>query len=100
MKDEGNLAWNSSSVTDWNSNAMAYAYDDANRMTSTTLPSGTGVVGTYTYDNADRLTAVSHVKGGITLASASYTLDAVGNRTQRVDQAGAHGASCQFPVPS
>lgn len=27
-------------------------------MTTTTLPSGTGVVSSYAYDNADRLTAV------------------------------------------
>lgn len=59
-------------------------------MTTATLPSGTGVVSTYTYDNADRLTGISHVKGGTTLASAAYTLDNVGNRTQRVDQAGTH----------
>ena len=83
------------SVTDWNSNATAYAYDDANRMTTTTLPSGTGIVSTYAYDpsvgRTDRLTAISHVKGGsTTIASVSYTLDSVGNRTQRVDQAGTH----------
>ncbi|MEX0784304.1 MAG: RHS repeat-associated core domain-containing protein [Dehalococcoidia bacterium] len=80
-----------SSVTDWNSNAIAYAYDDAGRMTTKTLPSGTGVVSAYTYDNADRLTEIEHVKGGTTtLASVAYTLDDVGNRTQRVDQQGTH----------
>jgi RHS repeat-associated protein len=79
------------SVTDWNSNAIAYAYDDAGRMTTKTLPAGTGIVSAYTYDDADRLTAISHVKGGTTtIASVSYTLDNVGNRTQRVDQAGTH----------
>ncbi|MBI2767770.1 MAG: hypothetical protein HYX53_17880 [Chloroflexi bacterium] len=57
-------------------------------MTTATLPSGTGVVSTYTYDNADRLTAISHDKGGTTLASATYTLDNAGNRTQKVDLAG------------
>jgi hypothetical protein len=42
-------------------------------------------------DTADRLTGISHVKGGTTtIASASYTLDDVGNRTQRVDQQGTH----------
>ena len=35
----------------------------ADRMTTTTLPSGTGVVSSYSYDNADRLTSLSHVKG-------------------------------------
>ncbi|MBI2767785.1 MAG: hypothetical protein HYX53_17960 [Chloroflexi bacterium] len=57
-------------------------------MTTATLPSGTGVVSTYTYDNADRLTAISHDKGGTTLASATYTLDNAGNRTQKVDAGG------------
>lgn len=60
-------------------------------MTTATLPSGTGIVSTYAYDNADRLTSISHVKGGsTTVASVSYTLDDVGNRTQRVDQQGTH----------
>lgn len=48
---------------------------------TTTLPSGTGVVSSYSYDNANRLTSIVHDKGG-TIASASYTLDGVGNRTQ------------------
>ncbi len=63
-------------------------------MTSATLPSSTGIVSAFGYDNADRLTSVSHVKNGsTTVASASYTLDAVGNRTQRVDQQGTHSYS-------
>jgi len=78
------------SVTDWNLATTSYAYDDAGRMTSATLPSSTGVVSTYTYDNADRLLGISHDKGLNTLASVDYTLDAVGNRTQRVDQLGTH----------
>ena len=79
------------SVTDSASNVISYAYDDAGRMSTKTLPSGTGVVSAYTYDNADRLTGISHVKGGTTTpASVSYTLDDVGNRTQRVDQQGTH----------
>jgi len=82
------------SVTDWNLAAVAYAYDDANRMTSATLPSGTGIVSSYSYDNADRLTGISHVQNGsTTVASVSYTLDAAGNRTQRVDQQGTHSYS-------
>ncbi|MBK7127665.1 MAG: RHS repeat protein [Dehalococcoidia bacterium] len=78
-------------VTDWNSNSTTYSYDDAGRMTSTTLPSGTGIVSTNTYDNANRLTGITHVKNGsTTVASVAYTLDDVGNRTQRVDQQGTH----------
>jgi len=60
-------------------------------MTSATLPSSTGIVSAYTYDGADRLTGISHVKdGSTTIASVAYTLDDVGNRTQRVDQQGTH----------
>ncbi|MBK7328096.1 MAG: hypothetical protein IPI85_03050 [Dehalococcoidia bacterium] len=60
-------------------------------MTTATLPSGTGIVSTNSYDNADRLTGITHVKGGsTTVASVAYTLDQVGNRTQRVDQQGTH----------
>ena len=58
------------------------------------LPSGTGVVSTYSYDDADRLTGIEHVQGGTTtLAFVDYTLDDVGNRTQRVDGAGTHSYS-------
>jgi YD repeat-containing protein len=81
---------NLTSVTDWNSQQTTYAYNNAGYLTTVTIHSGTGVVGTYGYDNADRLTSVSWVKGGSTLASATYTLDNVGNRTQRVDQLGTH----------
>ncbi len=80
-----------SSVTDWNSRAVAYAYDDAGRMTTATLPASTGIVSSYSYDNADRLTGIAHVQSGsTTVAPVAYTVDAVGNRTQRVDQQGTH----------
>jgi hypothetical protein len=46
------------------------------------------VVSISSYDNANRLTGNSHVKSGTTLASASYTVDAVGNRSDRTDLAG------------
>jgi YD repeat-containing protein len=76
-------------VTDWNLDVTAYAYDDAGRMTTVTLPSGTDIVSTYTYDDADRLLGIEHVKGGTTtLAFVEYTLDDVGNRVERVDDQG------------
>ncbi|MBK9342974.1 MAG: RHS repeat protein [Dehalococcoidia bacterium] len=88
------------SVTDWNSNSTTYSYDDAGRMTSTTLPSGTGIVSTNTYDNANRLTGITHVKNGsTTVASVAYTLDDVGNRTQRVDQRDAPTPTPPPPPP-
>ena len=63
-------------------------------MTTATLPASTGIVSSYSYDNAGGLTGISHVQNGsTTIASATYTLDSVGNRTQRVDQAGTHSYS-------
>ncbi len=45
----------------------------------------------FTYDAADRLTSVINKKTGpITISSFTYTLDAVGNRTQMVDLSGTH----------
>lgn len=55
-----------STVTDWNSNATSYAYDDANRMTTATLPNG--VVSTSSYDNANRLTGITTLASVATLA--------------------------------
>jgi RHS repeat-associated protein len=75
-------------VTDWNSNQTIYSYDNAGRLATATLPNG--VVSTYTWDNVDRLTGISHIRNGSTLASVGYTLDSVGNRTQRVDGLGTH----------
>jgi RHS repeat-associated protein len=63
-------------------------------MTAATLPAFTGIVSSYSYDNAGGLTGISHVQNGsTTIASVAYTLDAVGNRTQRVDQQGTHSYS-------
>ena len=56
-------------------------------------PIPTALLNTPTWASANRLTAISHDKGGTTLASASYTLDSVGNRTGRVDQQGTHSYS-------
>jgi RHS repeat-associated protein len=81
-------AHNLSTVTDWNDAATTYSYDDAGQLAEAVLPNG--VVSTYTHDGADRLTGITHVKGQNTLASVEYTLDAVGNRTERVDQLGTH----------
>jgi RHS repeat-associated protein len=75
-------------VADWNDAVTEYSYDDAGQLTGAVLPNG--VVSTYTHDGADRLTGITHVKGQNTLASAAYTLDDVGNRTERVDQLGTH----------
>lgn len=74
------------SVTDWQSKVTSYTYDNANRLTSTTL--GNGLIADRTYDNADRLLTLTNRNGGTTISSYAYTLDAIGNRTQRVDSLG------------
>ena len=81
--EAGNLL----SVTEWNDAETTYEYDDAGMLETATLANG--VVGAYSYDNADRLEGISWEKGGV-IAFVDYTLDAVGNRTQRVDGLGTH----------
>jgi RHS repeat-associated protein/uncharacterized repeat protein (TIGR01451 family) len=48
-----------------------------------------GVTTTWTYDDASRLTGVTHQRGGTVVDSASYVLDADGNRTRLTTPAGA-----------
>ncbi len=67
------------SVTDWNSQQTSYRYDAAGNLTGITWP--TGVTTTDVYDDASRLTSVTHNRSGSMIASASYTLNAVGDRT-------------------
>lgn len=74
------------SVTDWLNNTTSYTYDTAGRLTSTSLPNG--LTSDRTHDNADRLLTVVNRNGETTISSFSYTLDAVGNRTQVVDDTG------------
>lgn len=44
----------------------------------------------YAYDNADRLTSLVHRKGTDTIASLAYAYDKVGNRTKMTEQDGDH----------
>ncbi len=74
-------------VTDWLTKQTVYTYDDAGRLTKTQYPNT--VWTDYTYDSADRLlTVVNKKTGPITISSFTYTMDAVGNRTQMVDTSG------------
>jgi RHS repeat-associated protein len=72
-------------VRDWLGNTTTYSYDAAGRVTSCTYPNH--VVGRRTYDLANRLQSVAYT-GASLLASASYTVDAVGNRTSQTDALG------------
>jgi len=68
-------------VQDWDDGLTRYAYDAAGRLISTTLPNG--VVTTQQYDDANRLVNLAHTAADDTLlASFSYEMDGVGNRTQ------------------
>jgi len=74
------------SVIDWDSNVVTYVYDAAGQLTSETYPNGTSTA--YTYDAAARVTGITHSNSGGTLASFSYTYDAVGNRLSEVSTSG------------
>lgn len=53
-----------------------------------TLVRPNGVTSTWVYDNASRLTGVTHQRGSTVVDSASYVLDADGNRTRLTTPAG------------
>jgi RHS repeat-associated protein len=74
-------------VTDWTARVTGYTYDNAARLTGTDLPNG--VHAARSYNNADQLLAIAHSKGGSNLVTASYALDAVGNRQARIETVGA-----------
>jgi RHS repeat-associated protein len=54
-------------------------YDEANNVTTVTLPAGNGHVGTRTFDRAGRLTTVENKKGSTILSKFLWTHDAAGN---------------------
>ena len=64
-------------------NSFGFSYDALSRRTQMTRPNGVNT--NYSYDNLSRLLSVLHQAGGATIDGASYTLDAVGNRTAKTD---------------
>jgi RHS repeat-associated protein len=98
-------ASNRTSLTDPENGATSYSYDSLNRLTTLAPPSafGSGSFGlsydalsrraqltrpnsvstSYTYDLLSRLLSATHATRRTTLDGASYTVDAVGNRTSR-----------------
>jgi YD repeat-containing protein len=84
-------------VSDWLGKQTVYTYDYAGLLTETRLPNSTCTG--YGYDAADRLTSVVNRRMAdplicaptdTTISSFSYSLDAVGNRTQMAEPAGTH----------
>jgi len=71
-------------VTDWDGRVTTYAYDAAGRQAGMAYPNGVQTVSTY--DNADRMLSIVHTSpvSGV-IASASYMLDAAGNRLSMTD---------------
>lgn len=59
-----------------------YGYDLNGSRISKTLENGTSTA--YQFDDASRLTSITDKKGSTTLLSSVYTLNAVGNRTAKV----------------
>jgi RHS repeat-associated protein len=95
-------------TTDGNGNITSYAYDTAGNPTTITRPAPLGVLTytydaagraatvtdgksqtlTNTYDNNDRLTQVRQGATCVAATCVTYTYDANGNLTQRVDASG------------
>ena len=79
------------------SSGATYTYDTANRLTKVSRANGVDTL--YTYDNANHLLSLIHSQGQDTLASYQYTLDAVGNRTQVIEQVAVPGLAA-YPAHS
>lgn len=76
-----------SAVQDWANQVASYHYAAAGQVLTATLPNG--VTTAYGYDDAERLQTITHTAAsGQVLAAFGYELDALGNRTQAVEQLG------------
>lgn len=75
-------------VTDWLTNITNYDYDSAGNLTQIAYPASTGITTTATYDTRDRLDVLTNSRGGSTLSSYDYTVDAIGNRSNVVEPGG------------
>jgi len=65
-------------VSDWATGTTTYGYDAAGRILTTTLPNGVNSV--YDYDAAGRQVGLQHAGITETLATYTYTLDALGRQ--------------------
>lgn len=76
---------------------LAYGYDQAGDLTSTTLPAANGYTEKRSYDNAGRLTSIGSVKGSSTLANWQLTLDDAGQPPPRGRQGPAGAQRARHP---
>ena len=67
-------------VTDPRGGLTQYSYDVIGNLASIVYPNG--VVSSYSYDVLSRLNVLEHRKGSTVLASYSYAMNAVGDRTR------------------
>jgi RHS repeat-associated protein len=58
------------------SSAVTFAYDDADRLTTKTLPDG--ITQSYSYDDAGQVTGISYANGSNSLGNLTYGYDAAG----------------------
>jgi len=66
------------SITDWLGNKTPFAYDAGGNLVAETFPVSTGVTAKYSYDANSRLIGIVDAKGATSLATFSYTRDALG----------------------
>ncbi len=79
------------SLTDFENRVHTWDYDPLGYIEAQVNPNNTQAE--YEYDATGRLTSLTNTgAGGSVIASYAYTLNAVGNRVQTVEQRAAHGA--------
>ncbi len=66
------------SVGDWFGGETSFAYDADSNLTAITFPATSGNADEYSYDPGSQISEVDFKRGGETLASLSYTRDALG----------------------
>ncbi len=71
------------SLTNFSAQTFNFSYDALGRRTQLTRPNGVNT--DYTYDNLSRLLSVLHKLGAQTIDGATYSVDAVGNRTSKLN---------------
>ncbi|HXE91368.1 MAG TPA: RHS repeat-associated core domain-containing protein [Terriglobales bacterium] len=71
------------SLTNFQAQTFTFGYDALGRRTQLTRPNGVNT--DYSYDNLSRLLSVLHKLGAQTIDGATYNVDAVGNRTSKLN---------------
>ncbi|MGN6276886.1 MAG: SMP-30/gluconolactonase/LRE family protein [Solirubrobacterales bacterium] len=75
------------SATDWLGGKTSFAYDAESNLKGITYPAASGNVDEYAYDRASQMSEAKFKKGSETLASLTFTRDALG----QVEEEARHG---------